>query len=63
MWDRYFYSGEISNGFYDITINNVQLSDEGLYECQAIIHKATEKNPEYIRSEPARLQVFGKFCF
>jgi len=58
LWDRYFYSGEISNGFYDITINNVQLSDEGLYECQAIIHKATEKNPEYIRSEPARLQVF-----
>jgi hypothetical protein len=51
-------TGSISDGEYNLEIQNVSVEDDGVYECQ--LQWGNKENPGQV-SNPARLSVIGKY--
>ena len=58
VWPQYTYAGDSSLGYYNLHISDVQVMDQGKYECQVL----TKYNDEPVQmcSTKAMLTVLGE---
>lgn len=57
LYKRMRMTGSISDGEYNLEIQNVSVEDDGVYECQ--LSWGNKDNPNQV-SAPARLTVIGR---